>query len=420
MKLFLPTLGLLSLALLSTARAQEDGQLQAPPDEVITDFGIEEYISNPKFNLSIGVRTLSGAKATFSGRGYVSSYQPGSDITSGNTTRIYHDGNVVRDTNPYSFTITNADGSTTTYTSPETPAGFTNTWSLLDTKQIREDGNIDFHSYAADVVDSGLHEKNPGTGYGVEVVVSRDMGKLGNKMDWTLLFGASLTDIKSHTSDTLAASITTVTDTYVPNLNGQTSLPGTAPYTAPSFKQVPHVDADGFPVYDSTGNQIIDYVETTIYMTDHPLMRTTVVTPGTVFNEWDLKGAYFTFRLGPSISYRITERLRFTLSAGAALVFAGTQYTIKQTYVTETYEPLVSTVEDDEGKFLAGYYVDASLQFDITDRAGLYAGMVYQDTGSYEQTATLDDQYTGSHASYKALVDLSGLSGFRMGMTFKF
>jgi hypothetical protein len=422
MKFFLPTLGLLFLALCGLARAQDDqgNQMSAPPDEVITDFGIEEYIAVPKFTLSIGVRSLNGAKVSFTGRGFVSSYQPPSDITSSGIARTYNDGDVLVDTEPYVFTVTNGDGSTTTYTSPQTPPGFTNTWSFLDLNQIRSDGNIDFHAYAADVVDSGVHQKNPKNGYGMEVVVARDVATFGKRFELKALFGISLTAIESHVTDTLAATITTVTDTYVPNLNGQTGLPTTVPYTAPSYKQVPQVDSGGNPVYDSTGSQVVDYVETTVLMTDHPVLRTITYSPGTVYNDWELKGAYFTFRLGPSISYLITDRLKLNLSAGAAMVYAGTNYTVTQTYQPVVGSAVVSIAESDESKLLLGYYLDAALQFDVTERAGVYAGVVYQDAGNYTQTAALDDTYTGSHANYKSLVDLSGLSGFRMGMTFKF
>ena len=422
MKFFLPALFALFLAVFSLARAQEDGQLSAPQDEIITDFGIEEYLATPKYTLSLGFRTLSGAKTGFSGRGYISSFQPTSDITSTNIVHIYHDGNVLANTDPYSFTITHGDGTTTTYTAVPTPAGFTNTWSFLDLNQINADGsgNIDMHSYTANAVDSGLHQKNPGMGSGIELMAARDMGNLGKKLEWKLIFGASLTDIKARTTDNVAATITTITDTYATNLGTQTSLPGTVPYTAPSFRQQPEVGADGFPIYDSSGAQIIDYVETTVYIGDHPLGRTTAITQGTVFNSWDLKGAYFTFRLGPSISYLITDHLRFTVSAGAALVYAGTSYTVEQSYQPDTADAVVSNVTDEEQKFLAGYFVDATVQYDFSDRTGIYVGGGIQDTGSYTQTASINDIYTGSYANYKALIDLSKLSGFRMGMTFKF
>lgn len=420
MKFLFPSLGLLCLAVLSVARAQDEGQMAAPPDEIITDFGIEEYISVQKYTLSIGIRSLGGVKSSFSGRGLVSSAQPPGDLTTPGLARLYHDGNVLPDTNPYSFSITNADGSTDTYTAKPTPAGFTNTWTYLDARQQRDDGNIDFHSYTADISDGGLHQKNPDTGYGMEVTVARDMGKIGRKMEWKLLFGASLTDISSHTSDTLMANGTRTTDTYMPNLGDQTGLPTTLPYTAPSFKQVAQVDADGNPILDGTGSQVFKYVETTVYVTDHPIQRTVEQFQGVVSNRWDLKGAYFTFRLGPSLSYQFNSRLRLVVSAGAALVFAGTEYNVVQTFVPDISDPIVSTADSDEVKFLPGYFVDASLQFDVTERAGFYAGVTYQDTGSYSQTADLNDKFTGSTASYKALVDMSSLSGFRMGMTFRF
>lgn len=419
MKFFFPTLCVVFLALFGLARAQDEGQLSAPPDEIITDFGIEEYLAVPKFTVTLGVRSIGGAKASFTGRGFVSSFQPTSDITTPNIVRIYHDANVLADNPIYTLTTTNTDGTTSVHIIAPTPAGFTNTWTFTDPKQIRDDGSLDFHSYAADVVDSGLHTRNPKTGMGVDLTFARDMGNLTKRLEWKLIFGASLTDIKSHTSDTLSATVTTITDNYGVNLNGQAALP-TPPYTAPSFKQVPEYDANGLPVYDATGAQVLDYVETTIYLSNTPTGRTTTVTAGTVFNKWDLKGAYFTFRLGPSISYLITEHLRFNLSAGIALVYAGTQYSVEQTYQPETADPVVSTDSSDEGKFLPGYFVDATLQYDITERAGFYAGAGYQDTGSYTQSAELNDTFTGSHASYKALVNLSGLSGFRMGMTFKF
>ena len=394
--------------------------MSVPPDEIITDFGIEEYLAIPKFSVSVGGRTLGGAKSSFTGRGFVSSFQPGSDITTANIKRIYHDGNVLANTDPFEFKVGNFDGTSTTYTARTTPAGFTNTWSFLDARQIRGDGNLDFHSYAADVVDSGIHTKDPARGGGIDITFARDMGKIGKRMEWNLIFGTSLTDIKAHTTDTLNATITTITDTYGVNLYDQTALPTSPPYTSPSFKQVPRFDSNGVPVLDASGLQIIDYVETTIYLSDRPTNRTTVLAPGTVFNRWDLKGAYFTFRLGPQLSFAITEHLKATISAGVALVYAGTQYSVEQTYQPDTADPVVSTDTTDEGRFLPGYFVDAQLQYEVTERTGFYAGVVYQDNGSYTQTAVLNDTFTGSHADYKALVDLSGLSGFKMGMTFKF
>jgi hypothetical protein len=180
------------------------------------------------------------------------------------------------------------------------------------------------------------------------------------------------------------------------------------------------VDADGNPVRDSAGYQYIDYVDDTVYLGNAPLGRTiTEVSDGLVTGRWLLKGAYFTFRAGPSLSYRITDRLRATLGAGVALIYVGTQYTVQQVYTPEFADDLIATAQEDESKLLVGYYVDATLQYDITDRAGFYAGAVYQTGDSYTETASLTE-LSGSTGTYKALVDLSSLQGFRMGMNFKF
>jgi hypothetical protein len=63
---------------------------------------------------------------------------------------------------------------------------------------------------------------------------------------------------------------------------------------------------------------------------------------------------------------------------------------------------------------LSGYYVDASLQFDLTERAGFYAGAVYQSTGSYTQHAR------DASSDYTTKIDLEGQSGLRAGMTIRF
>ena len=192
------------------------------------------------------------------------------------------------------------------------------------------------------------------------------------------------------------------------------------PYVAPHLKTVPRVDADGNPVYDTAGVQYIDYVDDTIYLSNVPIGRTTTVTDGSVLNHWELKGAYFTFRVGPSLGFLFNDHFRLTLGGGVALMYVGTVYSVDQTYTPDIGDPLVVTAENDESKLLAGYYADATLQYDFTDRAGIYAGAVYQAGGKYTQTASINDEVTGSLATYKAVLDLSSLQGFRMGMNYKF
>ena len=365
-----------------------------PQEEIITDFGLDEYIYTPKFTLNLGIRGISGAKASFTGHGSIISAQPYNDITTPNLLRTYSDGIVAGDTR----TIIDIDGNA----SPISPDGFTNSWSYNYAGQVQSDGNLAFHSYTANIADPGLRQEKLDQNEGVEVVVARDMGNLTKKISWKLFAGLSLNEINTNRTENLASTITTITDYY--SLNGQNAP--MAPYAGPSTSTVAITNSDG-----TTTNSTVD---NTTLLGNHPLGRTTTVTSGLVSDHWRVKGGYFTLRAGPSLQYDITEKLKATVSAGAALVFAGSTYSVDQIYTPAVGDGIISTVEDTTEKLLPGYYADATLEYYFTDRAGAYAGAVYQSNGSYDQYISTPD------ASYATKVDLSTLSGFRMGMNFRF
>jgi hypothetical protein len=54
------------------------------------------------------------------------------------------------------------------------------------------------------------------------------------------------------------------------------------------------------------------------------------------------------------------------------------------------------------------------MQFDLTDRAGFYAGAVFQSTGSYNQ------KVDSENAHYVSKIDLSNQSGLRAGLSVRF
>jgi hypothetical protein len=83
-------------------------------------------------------------------------------------------------------------------------------------------------------------------------------------------------------------------------------------------------------------------------------------------------------------------------------------------YKPEVGNDILGTVDSTTTKLLPGYYADATLEYDFTERAGAYAGAVYQSNGSYDQTIATTD------ANYLTKIDLASLSGFRMGMNFRF
>ena len=229
---------------------------------------------------------------------------------------------------------------------------------------------------------------------------------------WNLTAGMSINDIGANTNDRVLARLTTVTDYF--SLFGQT--PPDAPYSSPSSATTSVVDAGGNAVLNDDGSARTVTTDTSVLIGNEPAGRTTALSSdGTsVSNNWKVKGAYYTFRAGPTVWLPITTRLRASVSVGAAIVYAGSSYTVTQTFDTPLGADISDTNTSAAYKLLPGYYADATLQFDLTERAGLYAGAVFQSAGSYTQNV---DSTT---AHYSTKIDLANLNGVRAGLSIRF
>jgi len=365
------------------ALAAAHGQQQPSAEDLNLDFGLDEYIYEPKFTFSLGMRGMGGPKSSFGGSGVISSTQQIGELDGSKTTRYYHDGTVGTDSRrDLNGNLVPSDG-------------YTNSWTFLDDKQVRDDGFLEMHTYSAQVQDRGRFTQDPKSSYGVEIAVSRDMGKLFGKLPWSIVAGVSGNDLRASFRSAMSATITTVTDTYY--LGGIT--PPKAPYTAPAS----YTDADG-NTFDSA------------LLGDTPLTRetTTSTSDVSVTNSWKLRGAYYTMRAGPSLSIPITQNLKATLGVGAVLIYAGSTYTVDQVFQPETSDAIVNTVSDGASDFLPGFYVDGTVEYTFTDRTGVYVGGVYQHAGTYDQTIVSGD------SRYTTRVDMSSMQGLRAGMTFRF
>jgi hypothetical protein len=392
---------LLPAAVALAQQSQDSGE--PPPPEMPTNltFETDVYFYIPKFTLNFGLRGLSGTKSTFRGVGTLASPQDIGDLFTGGLSgvRTYQDGQVIPDARVTS--INNGDG--TSITIPIAPDGRTNSWSILSDTQVVGD-NVAFHTYTADVLDGGPRSKDAGSTYGIELSVARDIGRHLH-LNWAFVGGLSINDINSKLTATEKASVTTVTDLYA--LNGQTP-PVDPNLTQPSTATTTVTNSDG-----TTASVTND---TTILLPSNPGSRTTDTEIDTVnfVNHFKLKGAYYTFRFGPSATIPITNHLRLSLSAGAALVYAGTTYTVEQDFQPATGPLITETDSTNKNTLLPGYYADANVEYWLTERAGLYLGAVYQNSGNFVQTINTAD------ATYSTKIDLTSLQGFRMGMNLRF
>ncbi|MEO5960702.1 MAG: hypothetical protein ABIZ49_12305 [Opitutaceae bacterium] len=398
--------------------AQEE-ERRAPPTEIPDFSNLEEYIYEPRSTVTLGFRRLGGAKTTFSGQGSLKAPEAAGPATGANIPRFYHDGSVGAD----SRVAARFDSSGNPVIDPESggqvfdpiaPDGKTSSWNYNDARQLAAaEGYVAFHSYSADIIDTAGRPTTAATTNGVEIAVTRDMGKLfGSKLTWNLTAGMSVNDIVANTSDKVRANLNTLTDYY--SLFGQT--PPAAPYSAPSSSSQTVLDPNGNPLLNEDGSTQTVSIDTTVLIGNQPAARTLTTTTdtATVTSRWKVKGAYYTFRAGPTVWIPITSRFRISLSAGAALVYAGTSYTVVETFTPEIGFEISDTNSSEQNKLLPGYYADATMQFDLTDRAGFYAGAVFQSAGSYDQ------KVDGENAHYVSKVDLSNQSGLRAGLSIRF
>jgi len=388
MKRIFPTLTLCVAAALApcAALAQSTSNTEpARPESELPNFDFGDLHVEQKFNMSVGFRAISGPKVTFSGGegSTLGDISQALDPSITDQARQYNDGFVGLDQRP------------------GPPAdGKTNTWGMADAKQLVNGGkDVAMHLYSAEITDSGTHRSKQGSDFGAELLVTRDMGKIGKRLEWKLFAGFSVNNVSGAARDSVTASITTIRDLY--SLAGQT-LPSGPPYSAPSF--IPDPDDK---------DKVID---TTVILGRAPDSRTTGIDVGDsqVFNAWKLKGTYLTFRVGPTLLYDISEKIKLSISAGPVLMYSGTTYSVESLFVLDTGGEITERIEDSDSKVLTGYYGDVTLHYMITERAGFYAGAFFQSGESY------DHDMEDTSSSYSANIDLESLNGFRAGLQYKF
>ncbi len=395
----------------------QDEERQAPPVEIPDFSNLDEYIYEPKSTVTFGFRYISGAKTSFAGQGRIPAPEDPGSATGANQLRSYRDGVVQPDARVVARVDTSGNpiidpDSGGAISEPIAPDGRTNSWGFLDASQ-GVDGYVAFHTYSAEIVDTGTRNQKANSSAGMDIAAHRDMGKVfGGRIAWDLTAGMSINDLSANTNDRVGAALTTLTDLY--SLFGQ-RLPD-APYSAPSSSIETALDASGNPILNDDGSVRTITTNTTVLIGNEPVDRTitTLLNDSSVLNRWSLKGAYYTFRAGPTLWIPITTRLRASVSAGAVLVYSGSSYTVTQTLEPDFGAEISDTSTVSDYKLLPGYYADASLQFDLTERAGFYAGAVFQSAGSYTQT--IDNE----NAQYSTKIDLANQSGVRAGMSIRF
>ncbi len=397
----------------------------------------------PRNRVSVGFRMLSsGGKVTFGNLGIVPFEIKVAPISDGETDRVYDNGAVRKDTPRTNEKDDNGNQTSTpggrypvmgtvtvTKTNPDgTPVigedgnavtedvrtqvgdflaytpGLSRNWGYAADSQITADGHVALSTYSASS-DGGTKMKESGASAGVEFQFVRTLSNPSARLQWGIVTGVALNGINSKVVGTVTSTLNARTDYY--SLNGRTA-PG-----------APYVSTDAFDDYTtSVGTTVVDGLETTVpigSLPDQPTKETSTVGGVNVDGNWQIKGAYFMVRVGPSLRAQITPRLGLNASLGVAGAYAGTTYSVAERFqvpdTTDVFVGNTSGVEESRTtKFMNGYFADLNLEWAASERTGLFTGLTAQKFDGY-------DQQVGGRT---ARIDLGSAVGLRGGVSIRF
>jgi hypothetical protein len=342
----------------------------------------------------------SGVSSRTYDNGYVNVDAPRANELDGNGIQHSAQGGRYQPTSTDSSGATSITGDYLSYAT-----GLTRVWSYDTPQQAsQQPGFIAMSNYSS-TSEGGFADKKQGLNGGVELQYSRVYGKLSKRTDWSLTAGLSLNGITAKTSGIVTSTLNSSTDFY--SLNGQTAptTSSTTPYVGPTYVNV--VDANGNVLLPSG-------YETTVPISvspSGPSVPGSVAGGATVTGAWELTGAYYMVKLGPSMHTQLTDNLSLTAGLGLAGAFAGTTYSSVESFTVPNTTKLVQANQiSDITKFLGGYYADFNVDWSANERTDIFGGLTLQKLGTYNQAVGAET----------ARVDFGTSFGVRGGLSVKF
>lgn len=329
---------------------------------------------------------------TFGGLGGIPSIRniPGADQTDF-PTRQYDDGGVALDgvrvnesdadgnqtsTPGGRYQVTNDDGEVVGDYLSYTP-GQTREWTYTNASQAG-DGTVALNTFATESTGTSFNRDAEGSGLGLELAVSRRIMKIGRKFELSLTGSVGTTDFEASAAERITANLITMTDVY--NVLGD--VPD-APYFGPSFESL----------FDPvTGNIITENgLENTIPLQQITPDRTYVTTldGANVDGEWDISGVYYAIRLGPEVRLHFNEKLAITAGAGVLGAYVGSDFTVSEELDMGDYgifQPISVNRTENMSDLLVGFYAQASIEYWLTQRTGLFVGATFESIDDFVQT----------------------------------
>lgn len=242
-------------------------------------------------------------------------------------------------------------------------------------------GSILFHNSSASGI-GAEREIECDPQYGLDVIYSRELGRIRNGR-WGFEAGFSWTPIVLRDQHSYSGSVQRIEDAY-------SYTPGTIPPTAP---------------YEGKFN------EPGFVLNDTPTRSVSTIPGGAlVTGSHELDADLFGLRLGPFLEMPIGKKCSLYLSGGLALGGVSSEFSWHESVAIAGAGTLSGGGQGRKGDVLAGYYLGAKFNVELSERATVYAGVQYQNLGEFSHREN----------GRRAVLDLSQSIFFSIGVGYAF
>jgi hypothetical protein len=356
-------------------------------------------------------RTAAGAQ--------ISLLTPGSapvDNSTGRSQTSVSNGRIV---NVHTTETLASDGTTqqSVVTNRAYTAGYTRQWSVANSSQITAQG-VDMSTYGA-AASGAESEAQASSGSGFDLQLAYTLGRVGKRFEWGVSAGFSLTDFSASSTGTVTSQLLKDTARYALEAGATT-----AAVTNPVGGRLTLVTDPDNPastvsiIRDGSSVDGLDGADqsSTVLLSETPLSEELRDTSNgrtvLVGGHWQLKGAYYTVRLGPVFRFYATEKFALSVNGGFAFTYVGSTFRAREELLgVDVSMPVLVSDENTTQDIVPGYYADLNAEYWMTERTGFYFGFGYQQLGDFQQKRM---------RGRSAKMDLGNSTGYRFGIITRF
>lgn len=329
-------------------------------------------------------------------------------------------------------------------------ANHARSWQVQNASQITRNNSDPTGVYrvamsAYGVTSAGVSVEADSSGSsGFELSLEHKLGQRG-RFEWGIAGGLKLVGINAKASAVIPAYLTATTDVYktVPNSLNLGAMPNISQPTGDGkILYFENFDQSGIVFqYTTALAKPLDHSDTGDISGLTPLdVNPANVNWGTsgldtdgrivmIQGNWQLKGAYYLARLGPTFRYRFNDTFAVSGTVGLAQGWIGTTFKAEEAFDDyfdvyasdgKTEAPLSSAVaaqvfrskeENVTRKFVSGIYGELNVEYWMTERTGFYLGVSQQTMREYSQKPL---------SGRTAKIDLGSTSGWKIGVMTRF